>query len=64
MIEGCRAPGCTNTGGKGLFGNFCRGHAAVLARLRRELDTETPDPRQYRIYGTRYMLGDGQRDDT
>lgn len=59
----CATPGCTNTGGRGTFHRFCRRCASRLAAIREDLET-SPTAREYRIYGTRYMLGDGQRDDS
>jgi hypothetical protein len=47
----CRFLTCPDRGGDGLFGLFCAEHAALLGRMRRELETEPP--RKYSIFGTR-----------
>jgi hypothetical protein len=59
----CATPGCTCSGGHGTTERFCRRHAKRLALIREDLEASTPDKSEYRIYGTRYMLGDGERDD-
>lgn len=63
LLRECATPGCTNTGGRGITHRFCRRHANELAAIREDLTAQRPDRREYRIYGTRYMLGDGERDD-